>query len=217
MSVTARFEDVPPGQGRRRKRRVLRLQVAGVSASGETEVVTIHNISEDGLLIETVAPLNPNELFEVDLPHSGGAVAKVVWTRDRFSGCRFEPPISIATLSAASLRSAVTPTIATEDRSPSEELGSRLRQLRKAKGLTQEALAEQVGVSKPAISSWEKGRAQPRAARATALAKALGVPVQSFFGGDATESLEAIVEESRRRIAEAAGISEDRVRIYLEM
>lgn len=196
---------------------MLRLQVAGVSASGETEVVTIHNISEDGLLIETVAPLNPNELFEVDLPHSGGAVAKVVWTRDRFSGCRFEPPISIATLSAASLRSAVTPTIATEDRSPSEELGSRLRQLRKAKGLTQEALAEQVGVSKPAISSWEKGRAQPRAARATALAKALGVPVQSFFGGDATESLEAIVEESRRRIAEAAGISEDRVRIYLEM
>lgn len=196
---------------------MLRLQVAGVSASGETEVVTIHNISEDGLLIETVVPLNPNELFEVDLPHSGGAVAKVVWTRDRFSGCRFEPPISIATLSAASLRSAVTPTIATEDRSPSEELGSRLRQLRKAKGLTQEALAEQVGVSKPAISSWEKGRAQPRAARATALAKALGVPVQSFFGGDATESLEAIVEESRRRIAEAAGISEDRVRIYLEI
>lgn len=196
---------------------MLRLQVAGVSASGETEVVTIHNISEDGLLIETVAPLNPNELFEVDLPHSGGAVAKVVWTRDRFSGCRFEPPISIATLSAASLRSAVTPMIATEDRSPSEGLGSRLRQLRKAKGLTQEALAEQVGVSKPAISSWEKGRAHPRAARATALATALGVPVQSLFGGDVTESLEAIVDESRRRIAEAAGISEDRVRIYLEI
>lgn len=217
MSVIARFENGPREQGRRATRRVLRLQVAGISASGETEVVTIHNISEDGLFIETIAPLNPDESFEVDLPHSGPAVAKVVWTRDRFSGCRFERPISIATLSAASLRSAVTPAVLTEDRSPSGQLGSRLRQWRKAKGLTQEALAEQVGVSKPAISSWEKGRAQPRPARAAAVAKALGVPVQSLFADEAADSLEAIVDESRRRIAEAAGVSEGRVRIYLEM
>lgn len=217
MSVVAKFEAFPRGHGRRSKRRVLRLQVAGVGASGETEVVTIHNISEDGLLIETIAPLNPNDSFEVDLPHSGPVAATVVWIRDRFAGCRFERPVSKATLSAAALRSVVTPAIGTAEGRSSEGLGSRLRQLRKARGLTQEALAEQVGVSKPAISSWEKDKAQPRATRAAALARALGVPAQSLFGGDAAESIDAVVEESRRRIAETAGISVDRVRIFLEM
>jgi transcriptional regulator with XRE-family HTH domain len=72
-------------------------------------------------------------------------------------------------------------------------------------------------VSKPAISSWEKGKAQPRASRAAALVHALEIPAQTLFGGDAAESLDAVVEESRQRIAEAAGISVDRVRIFLEM
>lgn len=216
MSVAAKFERSLQAHGRRNERRVLCLNVAGVNAAGESESVTVHNISQDGLLIESRALLNPDDAFEVDLPHAGLVVAKVVWTRDQLAGCRFELPISVATLSAASLRSVAPPGLTTEEE-PRVSLGSRLRQLRRARGLTQESLAEQVGVSKPAISSWEKDKAQPRAARATALAKALGVPVQSLFGGDAAESLEAIVDDSRRRIAEAAGISDDRVRIFLEI
>lgn len=194
----------------------MRLDVTGVSASGEPEAVTIHNISEDGILIESTAPLNPDDAFEVELPHAGLVVAKVVWARGGFAGCRFETPVSMAALSAASLRSVARPEARTEVPS-NESLGSRLRQLRKARGLTQEALADQVGVSKPAISSWEKGKAQPRATRATALAHALGVPVQSLFGQDAAESVESIIEQSRQRIAAAAGINADRIRIFFEM
>src|SRR5689334_18093764 len=38
-----------------------------------------------------------------------------------------------------------------------ETMGDRIRQLRKARGLTQEAFAELVGVTKSAVSQWEDG------------------------------------------------------------
>lgn len=38
-----------------------------------------------------------------------------------------------------------------------EELGQRIQQLRKAKGFSQEELADRVGVSRQAVSKWESG------------------------------------------------------------
>lgn len=38
-----------------------------------------------------------------------------------------------------------------------ETMGDRIRQLRKARGLTQDAFAKQVGVTKSAVSQWEDG------------------------------------------------------------
>ena len=36
-------------------------------------------------------------------------------------------------------------------------VGNRIREVRKARGLTQEQLAETIGVSRQAISKWESG------------------------------------------------------------
>ncbi|AYG01444.1 helix-turn-helix domain-containing protein [Lactococcus allomyrinae] len=42
-----------------------------------------------------------------------------------------------------------------------QELGDTIREARKAKGLSQKALAESLHFSKQTICGWEKGRAQP--------------------------------------------------------
>ncbi len=40
-------------------------------------------------------------------------------------------------------------------------IGTIIAEKRKQRGLTQQALAEHVGISKPAVSKWESGQAQP--------------------------------------------------------
>lgn len=51
--------------------------------------------------------------------------------------------------------------------------GARLRQLREARGLSQNSLAERVGVSQATISSWERGVGAPDVVELVRLAKAL--------------------------------------------
>ena len=52
----------------------------------------------------------------------------------------------------------------------------RLKQMREAKGLTQDALAKKVGVSRAYLARLEMGRHDPPLSRLRKLAKALGVP-----------------------------------------
>jgi transcriptional regulator with XRE-family HTH domain len=52
--------------------------------------------------------------------------------------------------------------------------GARLRELRLARGFTQQALADRAGVSVNAVGAWERGLRFPRAAAVDALARALG-------------------------------------------
>lgn len=56
-----------------------------------------------------------------------------------------------------------------------ETLGERLRRLRKKSGLTQEDLADIVGVNPVTVSCWENNTYLPKTQSIKALAKALGV------------------------------------------
>lgn len=58
---------------------------------------------------------------------------------------------------------------------------SRIGELRRQRGLTQEELARRVRVSVRAVAAWESGDASPRQRNARALARALGVPVESII------------------------------------
>lgn len=60
---------------------------------------------------------------------------------------------------------------------------SRLRAAREAAGLGQSDLATRAGVSRQLVGAVEAGRHQPRVDSALALADALGVTVESLFGG----------------------------------
>ena len=61
--------------------------------------------------------------------------------------------------------------------------GDEIRKLRKAKGWTQQELADKVGVTKTTVLDWEKGRYFPEGKNVIALASALGISVPSWRGG----------------------------------
>ncbi|HEV2148321.1 MAG TPA: helix-turn-helix transcriptional regulator [Longimicrobiaceae bacterium] len=63
-------------------------------------------------------------------------------------------------------------------------LASNVYRFRKERGLTQEQLAEAVGVRQPRIAEVERGDANPRLSTLAKLAFALGVPVASLLDPD---------------------------------
>jgi transcriptional regulator with XRE-family HTH domain len=62
-----------------------------------------------------------------------------------------------------------------------ELLGARIREFRKARGLTQEQLAEMIGVEPRHISRMEGGYHAPTIERLDKLSLALNVPIKDLF------------------------------------
>lgn len=62
-----------------------------------------------------------------------------------------------------------------------KDIGGRVRTLRQAAGLTQEQLAEKMGVSTQQIQKYESGRDNISTEKLQHLATAFSVPVQEFF------------------------------------
>lgn len=76
-------------------------------------------------------------------------------------------------------------------------LGSRIAQNRKAKGFTQEELAEQLGVSAQAVSKWENDVSCPDITLLPALAKLLGTSVDALLSGE-TQVVQYVPQELRK-------------------
>ena len=64
------------------------------------------------------------------------------------------------------------------------EFHEKLQELRKQKGLTQEALAEAIFVSRTAVSKWESNRGYPNIESLKAIAKFFGVTVDTLLSGE---------------------------------
>ncbi len=84
------------------------------------------------------------------------------------------------------------------------KIGARLAQLRRKKGLTQEQLAQRLGVSAPAVSKWETDSSYPDITLLCPLARALEVNVDTLLrfeeqlsSEDAIRQINAIVELAR--------------------
>ena len=80
------------------------------------------------------------------------------------------------------------------------EIANRLLIFRKAKGYSQEELAEKIGVSRQAISKWERSEASPDTDNLIMLAKVYGVTLDELLQGDsepgAEPSAEAVPDEN---------------------
>jgi len=70
------------------------------------------------------------------------------------------------------------------------EVGQRIRVLRLQSGLSQTALAHQLGVTFQQVQKYEKGVNRIGAGRLTKIARVLGVPVDTFFGAHDAGALE---------------------------
>ncbi len=230
MAISAYLQSPAADAGSRRKpRRKLQLNVPGADAGGEGLVVTIHNISQSGMLIECDAGLAIDDKIDVELPHAGVVTARLLWASGALFGCEFKSPISPAAVSAAELRGlaapvsavsapdAPTPPGVSEVHNPALRFGANLKRLRIARGLSQAAVAAEMEVSAPSISGWEKGRARPKPDRMTALAALLGVPVTQLLVDLASEPYEDLIVQGRDRIARATGASPDKIRIFIEI
>ena len=62
--------------------------------------------------------------------------------------------------------------------------GVTIKRLREAKGITQSALAQMIGVSPKAVSKWETAKGLPDITLIEPLSKALGVSVMELMSGD---------------------------------
>lgn len=62
--------------------------------------------------------------------------------------------------------------------------GENLQTIRKKNQLSQEALAEMLGVSRQAVSKWELGEGYPEVDKLLSLSKKLNISLDSLFGGE---------------------------------
>lgn len=76
-------------------------------------------------------------------------------------------------------------------------LGRKISELRKKEGLTQEQLANQLGVTFQAVSKWENGASCPDISILPELARIFAVSIDELFGKEDTKVKEEMTEEER--------------------
>ena len=90
-----------------------------------------------------------------------------------------------------------------------KEVGKRITEGRRAKGMTQMALADALGISYQAVSSWENGRTMPDISKLPEISEILGISVDEILGKEAPAVQAALSNDTEtvltpEDIAEAA-------------
>ena len=92
-------------------------------------------------------------------------------------------------------------------------LGQNIQNARKAKGMSQETLAEKIGVSRQALGKWEKDTALPGLDNLQALAAELGTGVDALLGAQAeSPAAPAVTLDALRDLLAARDAEEKRRR-----
>ena len=216
-----------PESGQRASlRRSLLLATSGRLGDGVAANVTVHNLSAAGLLIETALELAVGEQLTIDLPEAGAVDAVIVWRSQQLYGCAFEQALGQAALAAAQLAStppgqANSPLSGARPDAPGvtgATLGPKLNRLRRERGLTLADVAAALGVSKPTVWAWEKGKARPVPERLDAIAAVFGVSAEDLHeAGSAHAASHALIDECRQRLAAAFQCAPGMVRIMIEL
>ncbi|MCQ5129948.1 helix-turn-helix domain-containing protein [Butyricicoccus faecihominis] len=84
------------------------------------------------------------------------------------------------------------------------EFNEKLQQLRKQRGLTQEQLAEQLYVSRTAVSKWESGKGCPNIESLKCISKLFSVTIDELLSGD--ELITLAVRENRSNLEKVYGL-----------
>lgn len=82
-----------------------------------------------------------------------------------------------------------------------ESIGNRIAKLRKENRMSQENLAEKLGVSAQAVSKWENGQSCPDISLLPQLANLLGVSVDELLTGK-TDEVKLLPESQRKPLEE---------------
>ena len=103
-----------------------------------------------------------------------------------------------------------------------ESIGSRITKYRKEKGLTQETLAEKLGVSSQAVSKWENDASCPDISLLPQLCKELSITTDELLTGRCA-TVRMLPENERKSLDELTfrvrvdSVAGDKVRVNLPM
>ena len=92
------------------------------------------------------------------------------------------------------------------------DIGEKIQKLRREKGLSQEALAEALGVSRQSVSKWESGAVLPDTDKIIAMSELFGISTDFLLKGDFTpvtalaDGAAAPPQESKKKPKKAARI-----------
>ena len=102
-----------------------------------------------------------------------------------------------------------------------EEIGQKIKILRKTRGLTQQQLADKLNIKRATISNYEIGRRSPHIKELELIAEVLGVNLDYFgFGGSAAIDLVArakVLFESDIPAIEKQQAYKEIMKLYLNM
>jgi transcriptional regulator with XRE-family HTH domain len=103
-------------------------------------------------------------------------------------------------------------------REPSNGFGARLAGLRKQAGITQTALAQEIGVSQRMMAYYEGPTAHPPADLLPAMARALGVSVEALLGTEtAKRRAKAVDTRMQRRLQQISTLPPEERRQLLQL
>lgn len=104
-----------------------------------------------------------------------------------------------------------------------ETLGKRIAQYRKAQNMTQENLAEKLGVSSQAVSKWETDQTCPDILLLPQLSDLLGISIDTLLTGEQSPAVQLIPEGSRKPLDQLVmhiimnDANGDKIRVNLPM
>ena len=88
-----------------------------------------------------------------------------------------------------------------------QTIGAKIREHRKARGLTQKELGERAGIAEPTIRRYELGKLNPKFETVQKIAKALNVPEAFFYPID--EQIETAKREAKSELWAAETLARD--------
>ncbi len=95
-------------------------------------------------------------------------------------------------------------------------LGETIRTLRKNAGLSQEALAEKLGVSRQAVSKWENDNGMPETEKLITMAKLFDTSLDNLIGEEKSAPTSPTAESSTQTRVAPAAVTLDVARSFLD-
>jgi transcriptional regulator with XRE-family HTH domain len=218
MMLHATLESHDPADDRSATRKRLRLATSRLRTGRDARDVVIHDLSADGMLLESAERLADGDGLTIELPGSGNHSARVVWSSGAFYGCRFAKTLSSAALSAALLKASPPDGAGSRDRAPVDlPFPERVTALRQERGWSVEQLARRLGISRQSVWYWECGKRTPKPAMLARIEETFGLGVGNLARPSADRVDHGELALWKARIAARLGVAAEKVKILIEL
>ena len=98
----------------------------------------------------------------------------------------------------------------------SNDIGNKLKNLRKGRGLSQQQLSENLGISRCSVSNYECGRRSPHLAELRRMSEYFGVSLD-FFGVETQDESFELLSRAKSVFTNTELPREERERLYKEI